>query len=83
MIASVPEGDDKPLKYPLMFHEADLILLNKIDLIPYLKFDTNVFLKAVKGLNPRAEVLQVSCATGEGIDGWISWVLRALEVRRG
>ena len=75
LISSTPEGDDKPFKYPLMFHEADAVLVNKIDLLPYLKFDVDAFTKTVKGINRKAEVLPVSCTTGQGIDDWIKWLL--------
>jgi len=75
VIASIPEGHDKPLKYPLMFHIADLVLINKTDLSPYLNFDTDAFSKAVKGMNREAAILPVSCAGGEGIEQWVSWLL--------
>lgn len=74
VIASVPEGDDKPLKYPLMFMVADVILVNKIDLLPYSNFDLNAYRKSVKGLNDKVEVIEISCATGQGIDKWLGWV---------
>jgi hydrogenase nickel incorporation protein HypB len=74
VIASVPEGDDKPLKYPLMFTVADVILVNKIDLLPYSNFDTQAYSKSVKGLNDKVEVMEISCTTGQGIDEWLRWV---------
>ncbi len=74
MLLSMPEGDDKPYKYPLMFTEADVVLINKIDLLPYLDFDINAFSKAVTGLNPKAKIFQVSCKTGEGLQAWFSWL---------
>ena len=74
VIASVPEGDDKPLKYPLMFTVADIILVNKIDLLPYSKFDIKAYERSVKGLNENVEVIPVSCATGKGIQRWLKWV---------
>ena len=74
VIASVPEGDDKPLKYPLMFTVADVILVNKIDLLPYSNFDLNAYRKAVKGLNEKVEVIEVSCVTGQGIQQWTEWL---------
>jgi hydrogenase nickel incorporation protein HypB len=74
LIASTPEGDDKPFKYPLMFHEADAVLINKIDLLPYLKFDLNVFTKAIKGINQKAKIFPISCTTGDGVDDWVSWL---------
>jgi len=74
VIASVPEGDDKPLKYPLMFTVADVILVNKMDLLPYSNFDVNAYRKAVKGLNDKVEVIAISCTTGKGIEKWLGWV---------
>ena len=75
LISSTPEGDDKPFKYPLMFHEVDAVLINKIDLLPYLKFDVDAFSQAVKGINGKVEIFPVSCVTGEGIEQWVSWLL--------
>lgn len=75
MLLSVPEGDDKPYKYPLMFHAVDLVLVNKIDLLPYLKFDLNNLTRVIKGMNQKAEVLPISCTTGQGIENWVSWLL--------
>ena len=75
LIASTPEGDDKPFKYPLMFHEADAVLINKIDLLPYLKFDVDAFSKTIKGINQKVKIFPVSCTTGEGIEEWVSWLL--------
>ena len=74
LIASVPEGDDKPYKYPVMFSKAHLILLNKIDLLPHVDFNLEAFSEAVKGLNEAADILEISCKTGQGIDQWISWL---------
>jgi len=76
-ISSVPEGDDKPLKYPTIFANIDALVLNKIDLLPYLSFDTDRFSALVRGLNPGIEIFAVSCVTGEGMDAWIEW-LRSL-----
>jgi len=75
MISSIPEGDDKPFKYPLMFDIADVVLINKIDLLPYLEFDVQTFSQAIKGINKKVEIYQVSCVTGEGIQQWVSWLL--------
>ncbi len=76
-ISSVPEGDDKPLKYPTIFANIDALVLNKIDLLPYLSFDMDRFSALVRGLNPGIEIFAVSCVTGEGMDAWIEW-LRSL-----
>jgi hydrogenase nickel incorporation protein HypB len=74
MILSVPEGDDKPLKYPLMFSICDLLLVNKIDYLPFSDFDLGALKKRVLALNPRITILEVSCKTGEGIEGWVDWL---------
>jgi hydrogenase nickel incorporation protein HypB len=74
LIASVPEGDDKPYKYPLMFNTVDAIVLNKIDLLPYVKFDVDGFTKTVKTINPKVELFKVSCTTGEGIQPLAKWL---------
>jgi hydrogenase nickel incorporation protein HypB len=79
MLLSVPEGDDKPHKYPLMFTEADMVLINKIDVLPYFDFDVNAFSDAVSGLNPSAGILPVSAKTGEGLKPWFSWLEDALK----
>ena len=71
---SVAEGEDKPLKYPVMFRKADLVLLTKIDLLPHLDFRVEAVLDALSRVMPRPEVLQVSARTGEGIAGWIAWL---------
>ncbi len=74
MLLSLPEGDDKPHKYPLMFTEADVVLLNKIDLLPYVDFDIPTFNKTVTGLNPTVKIFPVSCKTGDGLEEWFSWL---------
>jgi len=75
LIASLPEGDDKPIKYPLIFVDADAVIINKMDLLPHVDFDIAAFRRSVSGLNPDAKVFQISCKTGEGIEEWCSWVL--------
>jgi len=74
MLLSTPEGDDKPQKYPLMFTESEVIIINKIDLMPLLDFNFIAFQRAVTGLNPGAKIFQVSCKTGDGIQEWVSWL---------
>ena len=74
MILSVPEGDDKPLKYPLMFSLADVLLVNKIDVMDYFDFDLELLKERVKKLNPEMKVIPISAKTGEGIEEWIDWV---------
>jgi len=74
VIASLPEGDDKPIKYPVIFSKSDVIVINKIDLEPYLDFDMKKFREVVQGLNPDVKIFEVSCKTGEGIDSWVKWL---------
>ncbi|MDI3314184.1 MAG: hydrogenase nickel incorporation protein HypB [Mycobacterium sp.] len=76
MVYSVTEGDDKPLKYPVMFRAVDLVLLNKIDLVPYLDVDVGSYLGHISEVNPRAPVLPVSARTGEGMSAWFGWLRR-------
>ena len=83
MILSVPEGDDKPLKYPLMFSICDLLLVNKIDYLSLSDFDIAALRKRVLVLNPRIAILEVSCKTGSGIEGWINWLKREVEAFKG
>lgn len=79
VISSLPEGDDKPTKYPMIFADADAVIMNKIDFLPYVDFDIPAFRRAVKGLNPKARLFEVSCKTGAGIDDWCSWLLTEVE----
>ncbi len=74
MILSVTEGDDKPLKYPLMFQESKVLVINKIDLLPYVDCKIENIREAVRKLNKDMVIFEVSCRTGEGIDGWVSWL---------
>lgn len=74
MIASIPEGDDKPYKYPGIFIEVDAIVINKVDLLPYVRFDLPGFKQLVTGMNPDAGIFEVSCETGQGIEDWASWL---------
>ena len=73
-ILSVAEGEDKPIKYPDMFHAADLMVLNKIDLLPYLQFDVDRCIDYARRVNPGIRVLQVSATSGAGMDGWYQWI---------
>jgi hydrogenase nickel incorporation protein HypB len=79
VISSLPEGDDKPTKYPLIFIDADAVIINKMDLLPYVDFDIAAFRRSIEGLNPKAEVFQISCKTSEGIERWCSWVLEKVK----
>jgi hydrogenase nickel incorporation protein HypB len=74
VLFSVPEGEDKPLKYPHMFRAADLVLLNKVDLLPHLTFDLDECLAHLYRVNPHAKVLQVSVLAGDGMDEWHEWL---------
>lgn len=74
MILSIPEGDDKPLKYPLMFSIVDVLLINKIDTIDYFNFDIEAVKERARKLNPNIRVIPISAKTGEGIDEWINWI---------
>ncbi|OOZ35995.1 hydrogenase nickel incorporation protein HypB [Solemya velesiana gill symbiont] len=73
-ILSITEGEDKPIKYPDMFHAADLMLLNKIDLLPHLDFDVEKCIDYARRVNPKIKVIQTSAATGEGMDAWYQWI---------
>lgn len=78
IILSTPEGDDKPYKYPLLFTIADALVVNKIDLLPYVNFDMDSFYRTVKGMNQKAALFAVSGITGEGIEDWGSWIIENL-----
>ena len=79
MILSVPEGDDKPLKYPLMFSVCDVLLVNKIDYLGLSDFDMDILKKRVMSLNSNITIIEVSCKTGDGIDEWAAWLGREVE----
>jgi hydrogenase nickel incorporation protein HypB len=79
LISSIPEGGDKPFKYPLMFHQADAVLINKIDLLPYLKFDVQAFSRTIRKMNKKVKIIQISCTAGQGIEQWVSWLLNQIE----
>lgn len=74
LIASIPEGDDKPYKYPSMYRGVDVLVINKIDLLPYVPFDMQYFRQGVEILNPGMVTFPLSCRTGEGIQGWLDWI---------
>ena len=76
LIASIPEGDDKPYKYPGMYRGVQVLIINKIDLLPYVPFDMDYFKKGVEVLNPGVAIFPVSCRTGEGMDTWVSWLVQ-------
>lgn len=79
LISTVTEGSDKPYKYPLAFEKADIILLNKCDLLPYIDFDEEFFMKGVRALNKKAPVIKVSCKTEEGFDEVVAWIMDQIQ----
>ena len=74
VIASIPEGDDKPYKYPNIYRGLDVLIINKIDLLPYIDFNMDYFRQGIEMLNPGLQTFAVSCKTGEGIGPWIDWL---------
>ncbi len=82
MVASVAEGEDKPLKYPLMFRTAETVVVNKLDLLPYVDFDLERFRANLDAVNPEASRIECSARSGEGIDEWRGWLL-AIAQRTG
>lgn len=82
VLLSVTEGDDKPLKYPATFVRSDLVVLNKIDLLPYVPFDLALARENAKRVHPGIDILEVSCTTGQGIDAWLGWIEERLEAVR-
>jgi hydrogenase nickel incorporation protein HypB len=82
MILSVAEGDDKPLKYPLMFHESRVLLINKIDLLPFCECNPDLIEERARKINPNLTVFRVSCRTGEGLDFWTRWLRGKLGERK-
>ena len=82
LIASVPEGDDKPYKYPKIYLGMDALVLNKVDLLPYVRFGMDYFRQGVGMLNPGAAFFPLSCQSGEGLDGWLGWLQEKVEAYR-
>jgi hydrogenase nickel incorporation protein HypB len=82
MVSSVTEGEDKPLKYPLMFRTCDLVLVNKVDLLEYLDYDLDLFLHHLDAVHPRVPRMLVSARTGEGVAGWRDWLVEHVEAAR-
>jgi len=81
VLLSVTEGEDKPLKYPATFHRADLVVLNKIDLLPYVPFRIDLAREYIQRVQPDAEIMEVSCTTGAGLDTWRQWIEALSSVR--
>jgi hydrogenase nickel incorporation protein HypB len=82
LVASIPEGDDKPYKYPAIYSAVDALIINKIDLLPYVPFNMHYFIRGVKMLNPNLVSFPISCRTEEGLESWISWVTSSFSVFR-
>ena len=78
MVFSVTEGEEKPLKYPVMFRSVDLVIINKIDLLPHLEFDLDLFLDNLRAINPGVRTIMTSARTGEGVPAWCEWLLAAV-----
>ncbi len=74
MVFAVTEGEEKPLKYPVMFRAADVVVVNKVDLLPHLDFDVNLFLHNLTAVNPRAQIIMASARSGEGVEEWCAWL---------
>jgi len=74
MLLSLPEGDDKAFKYPLIFHESRLLLINKMDLLPYVEYDIGKMCGESRKINPHLEIIEISCKTGEGLPSWFNWL---------
>jgi hydrogenase nickel incorporation protein HypB len=74
MVFAVTEGEEKPLKYPVMFRAADVVVVNKVDLLPHLDFDLDLFLSNLAAVNPRARIIMASARSGQGVDEWCDWL---------
>lgn len=83
LIASIPEGDDKPYKYPAIYRGLDVLIINKVDLLPYVRFDMDYFRTGVEILNPGVTIFEVSCTTGDGIDAWAEWLVSRVAILKG
>jgi hydrogenase nickel incorporation protein HypB len=82
LIASIPEGDDKPYKYPSMYRGMQVLIINKIDLLPYVPFDMDYFKNGVEVLNPGVAVFPVSCKTGENMNAWVDWLVKKVNTQK-
>ena len=80
VVASVPEGDDKPYKYPNIYRGIDALILNKVDLLPYIEFDQAYFKRGIEMLNPDVTFFPLSCTTGEGVSDWTEWLLSRVQI---
>jgi hydrogenase nickel incorporation protein HypB len=82
-VLSITEGDDKPLKYPLIFKQASAVILNKVDLLPYTNFDLKAAEKDITAIHPGVTLLPVSCQTGEGLEAWFNWLMKQVQIKKG
>jgi hydrogenase nickel incorporation protein HypB len=82
-VLSITEGDDKPLKYPLIFKQASAVILNKVDLLPYTNFDLKAAKKDITAIHPGVTLLPVSCQTGEGLEAWFNWLMKQVQIKKG
>lgn len=82
LIASTPEGDDKPYKYPGMYRGVDALVINKTDLLPYVNFNMEYFQRGVEVLNPKVRTFPLSCKTGEGIPNWVTWIIECVKLHK-
>ncbi len=82
LIASIPEGDDKPYKYPPMYRGVDAVIINKVDLLPYVKFNMDYFIAGIEMLNPGVKTFPISCVTGEGLTDWTDWLYEQVAQNR-
>lgn len=81
-VLSITEGDDKPLKYPLIFKQASAVILNKVDLLPYTNFDVQSAVNDITSIHPGVNLLQVSCQTGMGLEGWCNWLIEQVRIKK-
>ena len=82
-VLSITEGDDKPLKYPLIFKQASAVILNKVDLLPYTNFDLKAAEKDITAIHPGVTLVPVSCQTGEGLETWFNWLIKQVQIKKG
>lgn len=82
LVASIPEGDDKPYKYPNIYRDLQVLIVNKIDLKPYIDFRMDYFIQGVRALNPGLVIFELSCKTGEGFEAWTNWLVSQVKARK-
>lgn len=81
LVSHTPEGDDKPFKYPLMFQTVDAVIVNKTDLLPYVKFNLENFSQAIRSINSQVSIFPISCINGEGLSSWVEWLERQVRIK--